>query len=163
MMDFITGIKQWWGASEPPKLHSLVSFDIRGKLKRVVEVYGITNRGGVTYKADHNTPDKFLEYTRHCMVTMDFGLQWKDCVKFVYFDSELTLVIDRGVVCVPAHDERYVTYGNQTVDLVTVAKPTEHYSGVIPETPGLLLVHPSWGGSPTLLVTTQSDPLPVTL
>ena len=96
------------------------------------------------------------------MVTMNFGLQWKDCVKFVYFDSELTLVIDRDTIRVPAHDGRYVTYSNQTVDLVTVAKPTEHYSGVVPETPGLLLVHPSWGGSPAVLVTTNSNPLPVT-
>jgi len=153
MMDFIYGLKRWWEVRDQPRLRCLVSFDIKGKQKWVVEVNCITNRGGVTYRAPHTIPEVLMEYTRHCMVVMDFQLQWKDCVKFVFFDSELTLVVVNGAATVPAYDERYPKYEG-----VQMAHPTGHTSGIVPEKPGLLLVHPSWGGVCSVLVTTMGDP-----
>lgn len=153
MIDFIYGLKRWWEVREQPRLPCLVSFDITGKQKWVVEVNCITNRGGVTYRAPHTIPEVLLEYTRYCMTVMDFRLRWKDCVKFVFFGNELTIVVDKGAATVPAYDERYPKYEG-----IRMAHPTEHTSGIVPDTPGLLLVHPTWGGACSVLVTTKADP-----
>lgn len=156
-MDFIASVNHLWRAKEYPPLRTLVSFDVRGKRQWVVRVYGITNRGGVTYWADHAIPSELMEFTRRCMTKLDFMLQYKDCVKFVYFNNDLTVVIDRDIVTIPAYNNDYPKH-----DTVKVAQPVVHTSGIVPETPGLLLVHPSWGGSPKVLATTTGDPLPVT-
>jgi len=157
-MDFLWALWRWYKGKPKPKLPCMVSFDITHGLTHTVKVITINSSGGVITKTSEKTPHEFVKYTRRCLEVMDFGLMGGDVMHFLFHNYSLLVVINGDKITVPYFDDNFFRSEG-----VSFPKPELHWSGILPDQPRQLVVHPFWRGSPRLLVTTTGEPLEVAL